>query len=342
MFRQPPLACAWLSVVLGLGPGAGLWAVPASAQDRSAYERLDRLERDLNMLQRHVYRGAPAPMVDGGVALNAQLRMDRLEAQMRELNGRVEEVMNQVEQARQRIDHLSSDVELRGTQSSAGPVPLASAAPSGRSASTAGRPGRQPPVTEPAGRREDEPALSRPGGSGQLLLPPGGPPPGFPAPMFGTLTPPGTAPPPELASAAPAARAPSSGALPGGSTADQYNHAMGLLKQANYPAAEAALKAFIAQHPQDPMAGSAQYFLGDIHYQRREYGDAATAFAEGYKRFPKGPKAPESLLKLSMSLAQANRKQDACTALARLDQEFPNSGASVKERASAEKKRLGC
>jgi TolA-binding protein len=43
-----------------------------------------------------------------------------------------------------------------------------------------------------------------------------------------------------------------------------------------------------------------------------------------------------------MSLAQANRKQDACTALARLDQEFPNSAASVKERASAEKKRLGC
>jgi tol-pal system protein YbgF len=341
MFRQPPLPRACLSLALGLGLGFGLWTVPARGQDRSAYERLDRLERDLNMLQRHVYRGAPAPMADSGVALNAQLRMDRLETQMRELIGRVEEFMNQVEQVRQRVDQLSSDAELRVTQGPGGPGPLASAGPLGRSGAGAGRPGRPPPVSEPPGRHEDELAAVRPGAPGQLV-PPGVPPPGFPTPMFGTLTPPGAAPPPELASAAPAGRPPARGALPSGSTAEQYNYAMGLLKQANYQAAEAALKAFIAQHPKDPMAGSAQYFLGDIHYQRREYAEAAGAFAEGYKRFPKGPKAAESLLKLSMSLAQANRKQDACTALARLDQEFQNLGASVKERAAAEKRRLGC
>src|SRR5215211_6715743 len=112
MFRQPLLPRACLSVALGIG----LCVAPAWSQDRSAYERLDRLERDLNMLQRHVYRGAPAPMGDGGVALNAQLRMDRLEAQMRELNGRVEEFMNHAEQVRQRVEQLSSDIELRSTQ----------------------------------------------------------------------------------------------------------------------------------------------------------------------------------------------------------------------------------
>ena len=35
-------------------------------QDRSAYERLDRLERDLNMLQRQVYRGGPSPSPQTG------------------------------------------------------------------------------------------------------------------------------------------------------------------------------------------------------------------------------------------------------------------------------------
>ena len=69
--------------------------------------------------------------------------------------------------------------------------------------------------------------------------------------------------------------------------------------------------------------------------------EAATAFAEGYKRYPKGAKAPDSLLKLGMSLARANQKQNACVALAQLDHDFPQAGASVKERAAAEKKKLG-
>src|SRR5215216_6153566 len=148
MFRQPPLPRACLSLALGLGLGFGLWATPARSQDRSAYER-----------------------------------MDRLETQMRELIGRVEEFMNQVEQVRQRVEQLSSDVELRVSQGPAGPGPLASAGPPGRSAAGAGRPGRPPPVSEPPGRHEDELAAARPGAPGQLVLP-GAPGPGFPAPMF--------------------------------------------------------------------------------------------------------------------------------------------------------------
>ena len=64
-------------------------------------ERLDRLERDLNMLQRQVYRGAPTPATARrpSAAVNAEIRMDRLEAQMRDLTGRVEEFTNQVDAA---------------------------------------------------------------------------------------------------------------------------------------------------------------------------------------------------------------------------------------------------
>ena len=70
--------------------------------------------------------------------------------------------------------------------------------------------------------------------------------------------------------------------------------------------------------------------------------EAATAFAEGYKRYPKSPKAADGLLKLSMSLAHANQKQSACVALGQLDHDFPHPPASVRDRAAAEKKRLGC
>ena len=102
------------------------------------------------------------------------------------------------------------------------------------------------------------------------------------------------------------------------------------------------MKSFVRQHPDDGLAGSAQYWLGETYYMRGNYSEAAIAFAEGYKRYPKGAKAPDNLLKLGMSLARANQKQNACTAFAQLDHDFPNPGNAVRERAKDEKKKLGC
>jgi tol-pal system protein YbgF len=132
------------------------------------------------------------------------------------------------------------------------------------------------------------------------------------------------------------------GALPPGSASDQYNFAFGLIKQADYPAAEEAFRSFLLQHPNDALAGNAQYWLGETYYQRERFADAASAFAEGYKRYPKGGKAADELLKLGMSLARANQKQNACLAFAQLDHNFPNPGSAIRERAGAEKKRIGC
>jgi tol-pal system protein YbgF len=350
MFRQPLAPCVWLGAALGLV--AAVAPATAFGQDRSTYERLDRLERDLNMLQRQVYRGGPPPPA-GSHTANAEIRMDQLETQMRELTGRVEEVMHQVEQVRQRVEQMNSDLGVRVAQSPAGPGPVASAAP------PAARPGSA--VAAPRGRLPYPPppeSASPPDDDGGPLLPPGamispggpmgGPfagPAGGPTPIFGTLTPPGAAPPPrspELAGAAPSGRPSAGGTLPGGSATEQYNYAFGLLKQANYPAAEEALKAFIEAHPKDPMAGTAQYWLGETYFTRNRFMEAATTFAEAYKRYPKGSKAPDSLLKLGTSLARANQKQNACVALHQLDRDFPQAGAAIKQSAAAEKKKLGC
>ena len=157
-------------------------------------------------------------------------------------------------------------------------------------------------------------------------------------PIFNTLSPPGTAP------ARPSTAAPASADPPpsGGSVNDQFNRAFGLVKQADYDAAEVALKGFIQAHPSDPLAGNAQYWLGQTYFVRNKFPEAATAFAEGYKRYPKGSKAPEDLLYLGLSLGKADQKKNACLALAQLDQAFPNPAAAIRERAAAEKKRLAC
>jgi len=318
-------------------------ALPAAAQqDRTTSERLDRIERDMNMLQRQVYRGAPTPLPSGGgdpsAAANVEIRMERLEAQMRDLTGRVEEVHNGIDQLRQRVEQINSDVDVRLGGSGA----TASAAPPGRPGS---RPSGDP--TRVAGAGSPPPGGGASGGSmppGTVVPGPGGGGnsnnSGLNA-IFNTLTPPGSAgsPPPAAALAPPGA---AEADVPSGTPTHQFNHAFGLVKQADYPGAEAELKAFIRDHPNDPLAGNAQYWLGETYYARNKYPEAAAAFAEGYKRYPKGPKAADDLLKLAMSLARADQKKNACVVLTQLDQAFPHPGAAIRDRAAAEKKRVGC
>ena len=345
MFRRSLLPCAWLSVALGFA----VIAAPAWSQDRSTQERLDRLERDLNMLQRQVYRGAPPPPIvggDGGAAVNAEIRMGRLEAQMRDLTGRVEEFINQIEQVRQRVEQVAGDIEERVSQggAGAGPRPAVNLAPTRPGPAAPARPTRQLAAEPPRAPDEDLPSRQGSGAATGPAIPPGTavPPPGAAAPVFGTLTPPGAlSAGPEVATAAPAGRS-AGGLLSGGSAAEQYNQAFGLLKQADYPAAEAALKTFVEQHPTDPMAGNAQYWLGETYYARRDYQNAMTAFAEGYKVYKGSPKGPDNLLKLGVTLAVLGRKPDACAVFAKFNQDYPRATDLQKRRVEQERQKNGC
>lgn len=322
MIRACPLREASPLVCLAVGLVLAALPVAASAQDWSTQERLDRLERDLNMLQRQVYRGAPTTASGGDAtsAASTEVRLEALEQQMRDLNGKVEEFSNQVSQLRQRLEQINSDNQVR--TSMGGDLPPQPGVPA------------QPPGRYPS--QDTAPGAVVPGpGQG-------------PQPLFGTLTPPGQRPaiaPPQaaLASAAPDRQGQADGAVAGGGTpAEQYNRAFGLVKQADYANAEASLRAFIQAHPKDPLVASAQYWIGETLYARKQYPEAANAFADGYKHFPKGPKAPEELLKLGMSLSHANQKQNACVAFAELDHAFPNASPAVRKAAGEEKRRLAC
>jgi len=130
--------------------------------------------------------------------------------------------------------------------------------------------------------------------------------------------------------------------LPGNTPDEQYKYAFDLLRQANYPDAEVALKRFIQLHPDDPLAGNAQYWLGETYYVRGDYTQAAVAFAEGYQRYPNSGKAADNLLKLGMSLGEIGQKDDACKAFAQLARQFPGAPQNVKDRAARERKKLGC
>ena len=160
----------------------------------------------------------------GGGAVNAEIRMGRLEAQMRDLTGRVEEFINQIEQVRQHVAQMASDIEERVSQApGAGPGPAVNLAPTRPGSAAPARPTRQLAAEPPRGPDEDFPSRQGSAVATGPAIPPGTavPPPGG-APVFGTLTPPGAlSAGPDVASVAPPGRPAAGGLLSGGSAAEQ-------------------------------------------------------------------------------------------------------------------------
>ena len=278
--------------------------MPAASQSTEFYEltdRLERLQREVQTLQRSVSRAGARGPVDAAAA-NAEVRLNEFEALIRGLERRIETLENERRRDAERTEKLASDLELRLRA-------LERGAPASTAADASGEAG-----TENA---------SIIGGTTAPDAPPR---------PLGTL---------KRGSAAAAVKpAP---ILPAGSPKEQYDYALSLtLKEADYTKAGAAFRTFIDKHPKHALTGNAYFWLGRTYLVRKDYQNASFAFADGYKKFPRGPKAPDSLYNLGVSLRQLGKKREACTALARLLDEFPKTNPTLKKRVSRQQKRLKC
>jgi tol-pal system protein YbgF len=131
-------------------------------------------------------------------------------------------------------------------------------------------------------------------------------------------------------------------ALPAGTPKAQYNYAYGLLMKRDLPKAEAALKAFLANHPKHDLADNATFWLGETYYTRKNYQEAIRVYYDAYKKYPKGNKAPAVLLKLGMSLATIGEKESACSAYDELAKSHPKASPRILGNAARARKSLGC
>jgi len=360
----------WLGPALAIGIIAAVpmfGAAPAWAQSndvQSLVDTINRLERQLQTLERTVYRGgtppagsATAPTTGGSpppaAVSQLQLKSSQIEEQMRGLTGQIEEMGFKVNQIGDRLDRLVADVDFR-LRALEGSGAQTNAIPGANSNAIPGAPA--PSVRTPSG-----PAVAprpAPQVGGVVVNPEGAP---GPSRRFGTLTesqikaagitPPGTG----VGAAASensgigqagpqqaTANAGDASGLPAGSPQERYNYARGFLMRRDFAGAEQALRAFVDTYPEDELAGNAQYWLGETFYVREDFNSAARTFADGFQRYPGSGKAPDNLLKLGMSLAAIERTEDACITLKKLASEYPKAPANIMKRAETERSRLKC
>ena len=130
--------------------------------------------------------------------------------------------------------------------------------------------------------------------------------------------------------------------LPSGSPEEQYEFATSFLKVGDYDTAEVALKEFVKKNIDHDLAGNAQYWYAETFRIRQLFTDAASAYLEGYQKYPKSKKAPINLLKLGVSLVQIGEKDQGCSMISGVSKQYPKANQSVLQKAKYEEKKFGC
>jgi tol-pal system protein YbgF len=292
------------------------------------------------MIGAFAFAAVPARAQD---AAEMVVRIGQLENQMRQMAGQIEQLQYENKRLTEQMRKFQEDVDFRFQEKSGGGRgPSANPGPQRRSDAF-------DPSTSPAA-----PGAPLPLGSSQsaaATLPPAGP---AQTASINPSTPRANIPQGALptggvsiiddtqGNAAPARAGTSVAAANPGDPVSDYEGAYNAVLNRQYDQAEMGFRRFLQSHPRDRRAGDATYWLGESYFQRQRYREAAEQFLKVTTDFPKAGKAPDSLLKLGMSLKGIGAKEQACATYAEIGRRFPAASVEVKQAAERERKRTKC
>ena len=308
-------------------------AMAQSSDVRPLYDRIDRLERDLQTLQAQLARGGTSLVVtspsaavqnNGGGRVSAASsglsdRVDSLEDQIRELTGKVEEATYKASQASTKLERFQADADLRFKELS---EQLRALQPAAVTADAAPAPETPAPVM--GGKKQIPPnnSAENPG------LAPG-------PQVLGTISERDI----KKAASAPAAAAAKD--TPKDPKA-AYDAAYALYQSNDFAGSAEAFQNFLAKFPEHQLAPSAIYWVGQSTFAQKDYKSALSIFADGYKKYPNSTKAADLLFKMGESFGQLNMTKQACGSFRLLFEDHKDMPDRLRKAATAEKAKLGC
>ncbi len=127
-----------------------------------------------------------------------------------------------------------------------------------------------------------------------------------------------------------------------GSVKEKYRAALNFIRTRQYDKAEQAFNQFLKAHPNDELSSNAYYWQAESLYVRKDYERAAVVFLNGYKAFPDGKKSPDILLKLSRSFSEMGDNNQACTILFQFKKAFPDLQGATVNYVAQDLKKLSC
>ncbi len=288
--------------------------------------------------------GGPTDSVDAGDAGALDVRIDRLENELRQANGRIEELENQQRRLDDQLKRFQQDVEFRlGGAGGAGAGAAAAPPVAASEPSSAVKTARKGDAFDPA-NNPSAVGAPRPLGT----TPPSAP---LAAPLASTGAPlelSGKPNPPLPAANAPLPAETGPTVVAGGGIGftdgprEQYNAAIEAFRSGQYAQAEEQLKAFLAANSSHRLAPDAIFYLGETYFQRSRPREAAEQYLKLSTDFSRSARAPEGMLRLGQSLAALGSNEQACATFAEVGKRYPTAAVAVKKSAEREMQKAHC
>ncbi len=127
-----------------------------------------------------------------------------------------------------------------------------------------------------------------------------------------------------------------------GESGPLFADAKARLLRFDYAGAERSFKAFLTSFGDDPQAGEAQYWLGEVLYQQKSYAESGQAYQTMIQQFPSDVRAPDALVKLGRSLRLVGELEKACAVLGTLPTRYPEASPVTRNLANVERSRSDC
>lgn len=109
----------------------------------------------------------------------------------------------------------------------------------------------------------------------------------------------------------------------------KYRDALILFQSAKYPEAVLEFSNFIKENADHPLAGSAQYYVGESYMRQKEYRLASEEFSRVIATFPHSPHIADTMKRMSEAYEKLNEGDQSNKMKQSLLTQFPQSPAAL-------------
>ena len=300
------------------------------ADNHNIYETLELIQKDLKTLERAIYSGSievKTSASSSGIALDANsedvltrhlLKLSEIESQFRELTNRFEEINFKLDKLSNRLSKVQADNQIRFQD-----IENALVSEDGSKKITLKPKENEEQILPGSSQPQDLGTISYKDNSTKET-----------SQQIQSVE--------TTASIVTEIFQAEEKILPNDTPEKQYEFATSFLKVGDYPTADRAFREFVLSNQENELAGNAQYWYAETFRIRQLYTDAASAYLEGYQKYPKGEKAPINLLKLGVSMVQIGEKDQGCKMINGVEKQYPQANQSVIQKAKYESKKFEC
>ena len=114
------------------------------------------------------------------------------------------------------------------------------------------------------------------------------------------------------------------------------------IQSGRYAQAEQVYLTFSDRFPTDPKVAEARFWLGESYLGRGDFEQAAKIYLDAHKNWPDSRYGPQTLLKLGVSVAGLNQRELACATYAEVIEKYPDASRAVRRNVALEQRAANC